>query len=165
MWAGLKPLVFSAHCGSLRPGLRRFRNCRVWNQTVKTQTVSPKGCTPPLCQAGRHPKSAQELANSLNRNLIHDHRSLATVLHIISHKSLHWFQAEEVSMAVGRRGEETPAPPSFSRFLPPSPRRFLLRICTQLSAKSQKTPLKSFVCGILRNKPFVFNASQSEIKD
>ncbi len=88
----------------------------------------------------------------------------------ISYVLLHWSQAEEVSMAVGRRGEtwmgpETPAPPPFPCFLPPSPRRFLLRICNQLSAKSQKTPFKSFVCGILRNKPFVFNGPQSEIKD
>jgi hypothetical protein len=83
----------------------------------------PKIFPLPLCQAARHLKSAQGLANSLNRKRIHDHRSLTTVLHIISRKSLHWSQAEEVSMAAGRRGEETPAPPSFSCFLPPSPRR------------------------------------------
>jgi hypothetical protein len=99
------------------------------NQPVlPSHHLGPKIFPLPLCQAARHPKSAQELANSLNRSRIHDHRSLTTVLHIISCKSLHWSQTEEVSMVVGQRGETrmgpvTPAPPSFSRTLPPSARR------------------------------------------
>ena len=43
------------------------------------------------------------------------------------------------------------------------PAPFFLRICTQLSAKCQKTPSKPFVSGILLDKSFVFNGKQSKI--